>query len=144
MQKWPVDRKIRKQHVSQLIQNFFMSFYLSKWNNYMITSTLRRKKFEENSRRWNVLLCSWMSRVKIAKIVIFSKAVYRQNTIPLKLEHNFLQIWKNNCQLHRENKSPRIAKRILDNKRTCKDMKISPWFQDILHSYYNKNCIIFT
>jgi hypothetical protein len=47
------------------------------------------KKEIEDIRRWNVLPCSWVSRINILKMVILTKAIYRFNVIPIKIPIQF-------------------------------------------------------
>ena len=42
------------------------------------------KEIEDNTERWKDLLCSWIGRINIIKIIL-SKAIYRFNAFPIKL-----------------------------------------------------------
>jgi hypothetical protein len=78
-----------------------------------------KKETKEDLRRWKKNLpCSWISGINIVKMVTLPKAIYRFNTIPIKILHRH---GKNNSQLHmktKQNKKPKIAKTILNFKRT--------------------------
>ena len=43
------------------------------------------KEIKEDTNRWRNISCSWIGRINIAKMSILCKAMYRFNTIPIKL-----------------------------------------------------------
>jgi hypothetical protein len=65
------------------------------------------------------LLCLWIGRINIVKVIILPRAIYRFYTIPIKIPTHFLQTLKKQFSIsYGKNKKHRINKTILNNKRT--------------------------
>ena len=43
------------------------------------------KEIKDDTNRWKDIPCSWTGRIDIVKMTVLSKAIYRFNTIPIKL-----------------------------------------------------------
>ena len=43
------------------------------------------KEIKDATNRWRNIPCSWIRRINMVKMSIISKAIYRFNTIPIKL-----------------------------------------------------------
>jgi hypothetical protein len=77
-----------------------------------------KKETEEILRRWKDLPCSWISRSNIINIAIFTKAIYRFNTVPIKIPTQFMTDIERIILKFSGITKPRILKTMFINKRT--------------------------
>ena len=81
--------KLRNQSYSPLQQNelSYLRINLPKETKELYTEnhTTVMKEFKDDINRWKDILCFWVGRINIVKMIILSNAIYRFNVISVKL-----------------------------------------------------------
>ena len=69
------------------------------------------KEITEDTKKWKDILCSWIGIIKMAKMLILSKEMYRVNAIPIKIPMSFFKELRQKiirfAQNHKSPKHPR-------------------------------------
>ena len=77
-----------------------------------------RKEIKDGTNRWRHIPCSWIRRINIVKMTILPKAIYRFNTILIKILLAFsTEQEKKILKFVRRHKRPQMAKAFSSEKK---------------------------
>ena len=83
------------------------------------------KEIREDTDKWKFILCSLIERIKIVKIPILPKVIYRVNAIPIKVPLTFFtELEKTTLHCIWTQKRACIAKTILSKKSKAGDIML--------------------
>ena len=83
------------------------------------------KEIKDDTNRWRDIPCSWVGKIKIVKLTLLPKAIYRFNEIPFKLPLAvFTELKQKISQFVLKRKRPQIAKAILRKKNEAGGIRL--------------------
>ena len=104
-----------------MYQKKYLGIILLKETKYLSSENckLLMKDIKDDTKRWKDVPCSWIQKINIIKMTILSKAIYRLNTVCIKLSRAFFtELEQNNLNICMETqKTPNSQSNLEKEKR---------------------------
>lgn len=68
---------------------------------------------------WKDVLCSWVGRINVVKVIFIPKTIYRYSAISFKITSLFITGLEKTISTSHKTENPRIAETIMNTQRTA-------------------------